>query len=127
MTQKHTPGPWKVYDAEFGASEGQPKTALGHLDIRKAIEDKSSGHGLPLFTILGPSEDHFRQICHADPIYNGERNILLEEANARLIAAAPDLLEALKGTLHRLQMLNVHDNHPTIEKAIAAIQKAEGK
>jgi hypothetical protein len=48
------------------------------------------------------------------------------EANARLIAAAPDLLEALKG------MLGVWEEdpaygHASAEKARAAIAKAEGE
>ena len=44
----------------------------------------------------------------------------VNEANARLIAAAPDLLEALKTIVS-------HCDKYSLEKARAAIAKAEGK
>lgn len=44
------------------------------------------------------------------------------EANARLIAAAPDLLEALKNIVNSIE---VHD-HPAVMMAFDAIAKAEG-
>lgn len=54
-----------------------------------------------------------------------------DKANARLIAAAPDLLEALKG-LHddlaeyqRINNIGGYDNHWMVA-ARAAIKKAEG-
>ena len=51
--------------------------------------------------------------------------------NARLIAAAPDLLEALKEALIDLENFKVADDvceeHPIIIQARAAIAKAEGK
>jgi hypothetical protein len=52
------------------------------------------------------------------------------EVNARLIAAAPELLEALKSLLahHRVQSLPSTDTlTPRIEAARAAIARAEGK
>lgn len=49
-----------------------------------------------------------------------------EESNARLIAAAPDLLEALK-SLIRLQNGDLHQQTTaTIEMATRAVSKAEG-
>ena len=45
-----------------------------------------------------------------------------DEANARLIAAAPDLLEALKNVIR-----GVPDTWDGVIKARAAIAKAEGK
>ena len=47
------------------------------------------------------------------------------EANARLIAAAPDLLEALKGMLLHMGMDEDEWNKPTFDHARAAIAKAE--
>ena len=44
-------------------------------------------------------------------------------ANARMIAAAPDLLEALEGLLNALPSATTH---PAIKAARAAIAKAQG-
>jgi hypothetical protein len=49
------------------------------------------------------------------------------EANARLIAAAPDLLEALEGTAALLEALGyAADDSLTVGAARAAIAKAKG-
>ena len=63
----------------------------------------------------------------------GER----EQANARLIAAAPDLLESVKAAKHQIEHLANHYmsegfgewivNNPALIKVRAAITKAEGK
>lgn len=45
------------------------------------------------------------------------------EANARLIAAAPDLLVALKRFVNEVEM----QGHVVVEVALAAIAKAEGR
>jgi hypothetical protein len=48
--------------------------------------------------------------------------------NARLIAAAPDLLEALKASNEKLQaLLFVGDGHPLVKANLGAIAKAEGR
>jgi len=51
-----------------------------------------------------------------------------QRANARLIAAAPDLLEALKA-MNQAWMCNVewHDWEASVKQAEAAIAKAEGR
>ena len=49
------------------------------------------------------------------------------EANARLIAAAPELLEGLKGMLEWGRRVKVSNPGPEIRNAIAAIAKAEGR
>jgi hypothetical protein len=49
------------------------------------------------------------------------------EADARLIAAAPDLLEALKAVVRGDGIMNCLEFERTIDKAHAAIAKAEGK
>ena len=46
-----------------------------------------------------------------------------QEANARLIAAAPDLLEAIEGLLNALPSATAH---PAIKSARNAITKAKG-
>lgn len=48
-------------------------------------------------------------------------------ANTRLIAAAPELLEALKGMVEEWDELILNQSNYGYEKAIKAIAKAEGK
>ena len=50
----------------------------------------------------------------------------LEAANARLIAAAPDLLELLKVYVHIEETSAPYSSSPLREKACAAIARAEG-
>ncbi len=60
-----------------------------------------------------------REIAAVSGVDNENR-----DANARLIAAAPDLLEALKGLL---PMWESGVSEPWVEAAKAAIAKAEGE
>ena len=61
-------------------------------------------------------------------VYHSEKSAEIDRANARLIAAAPELLEALKGTLAMLELLNAPGTNDPIEarvfQARAAILKA---
>lgn len=50
-----------------------------------------------------------------------------KEANAQLIASAPDLLEALKSVLDELPQSMYPKNLKYMQKAIAAIAKAQGE
>ena len=113
---KHTPGPWFT-----GVSYGFPGRvhakleAIGHVRRFVAVAD----------VLLSQSERM------------GDREVLDDErnANARLIAAAPDLLEALRNAL--TQVADATSGYPererhetpaaTIARAEAAIAKAEGK
>lgn len=93
---KHTPGPWIGAGPSFGAP-------------------------LPLYTteIVTEAEDddgEVRTICTMPPVEYDEEN----EANALLIAAAPELLEALT------EMLAEDDGGRAAEKARQAITKATG-
>ena len=56
-------------------------------------------------------------------------NLVNLEANSRLIAAAPDLLEALKALTHSLDVEDLlhDDQRSSFAAAIAAIAKATGK
>ena len=49
------------------------------------------------------------------------------KANARLIAAAPELLEALKQLVNRFEQSGAYDHDHTIELAQSVIAKAEGQ
>jgi hypothetical protein len=69
-------------------------------------------------------------VCSCAPESIGQRGRAYDEqcANARLIAAAPDLLEALKAVMEALIAdLPQAEGSPTVQGALAAIAKAEGR
>jgi len=97
-TTKHTPGPWKFWD------RADPFSALVTDDAGIA------GIAAPIVRIRGieMSPEEMR-------------------ANARLIAAAPDLLEALRGIIEigKRDLTNPkYDGY--FNAALTALQKAEG-
>ena len=97
---KHTPGPWAFVAADDISSE--------HRYI--------SSHW-----VSGPftDESQYRTICDIAKWDTQERQI----ANAQLIAAAPDLLEALEAVLE----CGSTTDQWWMDKAKAAINKAEGR
>lgn len=102
MTSKHTPGPWTV----------------GRID-----------NSIQLYVLDGAEhEDPCDGIIAAVDMSAADRN--LPDANARLIAAAPELLGALR---FALAVLNALDGNTAQERAAAtlrgqlAITKAEGE
>jgi predicted MarR family transcription regulator len=90
---KHTPGPWVVYD---DSNDGKTNR----------IEIAAWGKTVARIYHSVPAEDL---------------------PNARLIAAAPDLLEALKDTLQLLEVYCGDFEEATRKQARAAIAKAEGQ
>ena len=69
--------------------------------------------------------DPFRHIPNAEIKLDLDDRYEVMEANARLIAAVPDLLKACKVALNAI---NLNDETVTARKALdAAIEKAEGK
>lgn len=114
-TAKHTPGPWVVdltgpflLGGDSVPVEGQStETGLIHREICTVLLD----------TDAYPEGKEFLEDC----------------ANARLIAAAPDLLEALKSLLSETEEIEYHSmveaQSMQIEqdKARVAIAKAEGR
>jgi hypothetical protein len=75
-TTTHTPGPWEIFQAK-GWSKGFAKQV--NFEIRHVPKDKPQFHELVAIT--------FRKASHAD---------------ARLIAAAPEMLDALEAVLREL-------------------------
>lgn len=70
---KHTPGPWKVWS--------------GHeVFVSAVFRDEENGAEIP---------DYENQICE---LYRSQQT----QANARLIAAAPELLEMLQKVVHNI-------------------------
>lgn len=98
----HTPGPWFSYPA-------------GHLS--KGDEDPA------LFFTVGPRP--FHTVAEVRPGNVGEGLPEQTPANARLIAAAPDLLAALKWAA---RVINTEAHDPQLMEMVdAAIAKAEGR
>jgi hypothetical protein len=107
-TTQHTPGPWEVA-IEIFDNDGMPETAIQAIN---------SGATVAVALDFGPNNPNMRT------------------ANARLIAAAPDLLDALKdayaltiGHAATYQFQHELDElHPThreiLDKTRAAIAKA---
>lgn len=94
---KHTPGPWEYRGNRLGIV-------------------KRKGQGIVAIT-------------YGDVDENGDEkpdNDAAMHANARLIAASPLMLEALKSTLPRLRGELSHD-HPELLQVEAAIAQAEGE
>lgn len=93
---KHTPGPWNVTGVMV---DGEP-----HPEICIGVH---TPHGpLTVAVALGGLEG--------------------QEANALVLAAAPELLAALQAVLPWAAEL-INDNHPAMKAAKAAIAKATGE
>lgn len=102
VTAKHTPGPWR---AEFACHVNEHVTDVGQGAFQILSADKNRAGWV---------------LCsrHRWPEHEQEMN-----ANARLVAAAPDLLEALQDC--RRALLNAGATGE-LEFVDAAIKKATG-
>ena len=100
----HTPGPWRITDR------------YGVLTYQVGID------GRTVCTVWPRQQGHRPSGVDTEPWPEGE-------ANARLIAAAPDLLESLR-ELAELAVLQFGMPPPgadgPLQKALAAIAKADG-
>jgi hypothetical protein len=109
---KHTPGPWTVEDP-MGAEIG--------LSIVQADLDSRDWEFIAMVCQSDPSEEHMGRDRFISPEEQG--------ANARVIAAAPEMLNALKA-IQKIGVLNP-TNSMHVRKAIAdmvaAIKKADGR
>ena len=114
---KHTEGPWAV--------EADPMDDRDY-ETMIVLPNKSGGFG----TWIARAEHNWNEASA------GEHRISWAEAqaNARLIAAAPELLEALEATTHEVESvirlvsnLTVRDEMQAVaDKARSAIAKATG-
>lgn len=116
----HTPGPWAL--SSFIGNLGRHITLESHLSrpIGASVDSQKCRDTYQInIAAVG------RHACHL--------SIEEAEANARLIAAAPDLLAALQECALRLGALVLASgdfsdvNANAIDQAHAAIQKAEGQ
>ncbi|HDX3905815.1 TPA: hypothetical protein ROF77_002117 [Enterobacter asburiae] len=114
---KHTPGPWFIKPVSNATVEG-------NLNIIQTGSTTGKGYHVSYSASWDDNED----------------TKIEAQANANLIAAAPDLLEALQLALNAMNemgdILNFHDLAeqskvdeltPAFEKARAAISKALGE
>ena len=97
MKTKHTPGPWKVINGTVYIGEAHDAVPDDRFCIAKMAREPR--HHIP------PTE---------------------RDANARLIASAPDLLLAAK-ELQVAFFMVYGSEHPLYRRASEAIDKAEGK
>lgn len=100
MTDKHTAGPWYIRTNRHPDTDGRP---WGWLD---AAPPGGPQRNIPGVTVT------WTRGCTS-------------EANARLIAAAPDLLAALRGMLNIGETKAEYD--AAIQRAVDAIAKATGE
>ena len=110
-TQKHTASPWIIRDRADTQSEQSKYYTLFNCDVMPVAKS---------------DYDYVGSICaiqscdHINGIPYGEA-----QANPRLIAAAPDLLAALKSMMVTESELR-DVNCTVMQNAIAALAKAEG-
>ena len=104
----HTPGPWSVVYYDAG-----DKDEWNDCPSIQAPEDQDCA----VVHWAGFKQRYWKSA-------NGDQRQI--DANARLIAAAPDLLEALK-VLHARYLLIIGNEGPEALQARAAIAKATGE
>lgn len=119
--KKHTPGPWKwdIRDDDYVDTD---PLLVRHLDNR----DSASGAG---FTLEGKE----RSVLIPWDLESYSAGVYIRQADARLIAAAPDLLEALLEWERLNEVLPLDSRESTTEiywqcraKSEIAIAKAMG-
>ena len=110
---QHTPGPWR-YD-ESAPYDGRSKGYIRESVGQEVIGRRNAG----------------RAVCRVTGVFGDDTM----RANARLIAAAPDLLDALRALLKAVAgldapMVTEHEaerREPALRAARAALAKAEGR
>ena len=99
MTDWHTPGPWRVADDYDGAP---PIRVEARLPVAGAM----------------PWAPIARLVNEAGPT---------GQANARLIAAAPEMLEALRSVVDDIGGVDAEHHNALLEQISAAIKRATGE
>lgn len=115
MSSNYTPGPWtfEVIDYSCGQIRSEAIEAT-------AGSPAGTGYYKTLATIT-QRDNH--------PVFGGGISRATMEANTRLIAAAPELLEALEQAVARVELENSEGNpllSAWLPEARAALAKAKG-
>ena len=119
----HTPGPWRV---EATTNPMEAKRGGQRIGLSFAISSGSSGHTKAIGSVADSvvDSDYIRandnHLCMFDEYTSAE-----DIANARLIAAAPDLLAALQEWTSMAVNSGLEGCDEILEQAEAAIAKAE--
>lgn len=98
MAEQHTPGPWLI--REF-PTRGGARPQLWVMDATPDRDGKVMANAICSVTGTNPAE----------------------QANARLIAAAPEMLAACRGLLDALESMGALD-HPDLRSDVAATRDA---
>jgi hypothetical protein len=104
METNHTPGPWELVTRECPIEPGETYTAIAHIHHREVVGKHSE-----------------QDVCHVSTWGRADGE---STANARLIAAAPDLLEACRAALSVCEAESANWQAEIIRAAIA---KATGE
>lgn len=105
----HTPGPWAVEPRQWDHGASLAIVALNNGYIVAIV----------------PFDEDIQTVD--DPDYETVKRHPDEGPNARLIAAAPELLEALKQFVDYYESMQGHKDNSVIRNGKAAINKAEGR
>ena len=124
---KHTPGPWFIWQ-----ELAMQRDDMGSDEIADELlyEDTHFIYaGNPVECTRSSLRGHSASICEIDSSIDFDDDASRETAvaNAHLIAAAPELLEALKNTLHVLELYCEDFEKEIRNQARSAIFKATGE
>ena len=100
---KFTPGPWEYHDHSFG-----------EIVVYKPGDDEGA------ICVLDADVDGYAWKDY----YSGSEE---QKCNAILIAAAPDLYEALVVAATSMAVSGYAEDHPAIKTALTALSKARGE
>jgi hypothetical protein len=104
-----TPGPWEVYSCEEGERHGQVFAPDGVSDGKTVCD-------LPKSKLIQPEDKRKNHYF----VHSAE-----DEANARLIAAAPEMYEVLREILHEADYL-LPTTGEMIREVLAKVDGGEG-
>lgn len=117
MSEKHTPGPW-VIGFHDGTGSGAEEDSGAYVTVPT---HPTTSDAETILVVRGGTNDWGGAVGVVG------RTQAEKEANARLIAAAPDLLEALNKITDQMDRNRGRCDVATYNLACDAIEKAEGE